>query len=75
MRFFSTRLVRTGALSVTTAVVDALLAGLDLLRTMKENLAGFRGSTVDITGTVAQLEVAAERQTSLSPESPVVDAA
>ncbi len=45
--------VRKRTLTVDTRVVDALLRGLDLLRIMKEDLAGLRGITVDITVAVA----------------------
>lgn len=52
--------VRTGSLVVSTRVVDALLQGLDVLRTLKEDLASARESAVEIGPVLVGLDTALE---------------
>lgn len=48
--------VRQGTLEVTSQAVDALLHSLDLLKTMKDNLANSKEVAVDISSAAAELE-------------------
>ena len=52
--------LRLGTTGISTGVVDALLGGLDLLRTMKDDLANSRDSQIDISEAVSVLDSLAE---------------
>ena len=54
--------VRNGKLGISTQLVDALLQSLDVLKTLKEDLATSRDSTVDIARSVDALERMADEQ-------------
>ena len=52
--------LRLGTTGISTGIVDALLGGLDLLRTMKDDLANSRDSQIDISEAVSVLDSLAE---------------
>ena len=52
--------LRLGTTQVSTAIVDALLGGLDLLRNMKDDLTVGQDSQIDISEAVAILDALSE---------------
>ena len=61
--------VRKGTLPITTPVIDALLLGLDGLRTMKDDLTAYRESVLDIGPSVAKLELVTEEHEGDQPSA------
>ena len=62
--------LRLGVIEVSTAIVDALLGGLDLLRTMKDDLANAEDSEVDISESVLTLDALAATAVKSSGSGP-----
>ncbi|MCH7842342.1 MAG: chemotaxis protein CheA [Chloroflexi bacterium] len=67
--------LRLGTAEVSTPIVDALLGGLDLLRTLKDDLTNAQDNQIDISQAVSVLDalsVIDEKQTALKLAGPAV---
>ena len=66
--------VRHGTLDLSTEVADALLASLDVLRALKEELAAPSGARIEIDEVVAEMDrVGSQPDSSVSAESDTAD--